>query len=86
MIYKSYLVEKNIEILKNKVVLFYGENQGMQDNFKSTIKNKNVEVEIIRYNQDEVTNDVNSFFEKIFAAPSMVCALSSRTNLAFENM
>ena len=66
MIYKSYLVEKNIEILKNKVVLFYGENQGMQDNFKSTIKNKNVEVEIIRYNQDEVTNDVNSFFEKIF--------------------
>ena len=66
MIYKSYLVEKNIEILKNKVVLFYGENQGMQDNFKSTIKNKNVEVEIIKYNQDEVTNDVNSFFEKIF--------------------
>ena len=66
MIYKSYLVEKNIEILKNKVVLFYGENQGMQDNFKSTIKNKNLEVEIIRYNQDEVTNDVNSFFGQIF--------------------
>ena len=29
MIYKSYLVEKNFEVLKNKVVLFYGENYGI---------------------------------------------------------
>ena len=29
MIYKSYLVEENINILKNNLVLFYGENLGL---------------------------------------------------------
>ena len=40
MIYKSYLLEKNIELLKNKIVLFYGENLGLKDELKEKIKKK----------------------------------------------
>ena len=38
MIYKSYLVEENIENLKNNISLFYGENIGLINHFKDKIK------------------------------------------------
>ena len=38
MIYKSYLIEKNIKTLKNNFALFYGENLGMQKDFKNIIQ------------------------------------------------
>ena len=41
MIYKSYIVEKNINNLKNKVVLFYGENLGLKNDFKKKLKSNN---------------------------------------------
>ena len=34
MIFKSYLIEKNINDLKNKITLFYGENLGLKEEFK----------------------------------------------------
>jgi hypothetical protein len=34
MIYKSYLVEQNINILKKDVVLIYGENDGLKSDLK----------------------------------------------------
>ena len=34
MIYKSFLVENNINVLKNKLILFYGENLGLINEFK----------------------------------------------------
>ena len=37
MIYKSYLVEENINIFKNNIVLFYGENLGLIEEFKQII-------------------------------------------------
>ena len=37
MIFKSYLVEENIEVLKNNFTLFYGENLGLQDDIKKNI-------------------------------------------------
>ena len=40
MIYKSYLVENNIDMLKNKITLFYGENIGLLDDFKNLIIKK----------------------------------------------
>ena len=40
MIYKSYLIENNIDMLKNKITLFYGENIGLLDDFKNLIINK----------------------------------------------
>ena len=43
MIYKSYLLEKILILLKN-IVLFYGENLGLKNEFKEKLnqKNKNV--------------------------------------------
>ena len=34
MIHKSYLVENNFNTIQNKIALFYGENQGLQNDFK----------------------------------------------------
>ena len=34
MIYKSYLVEQNIDLLNNNIVLFYGENLGLKNDLK----------------------------------------------------
>ena len=39
MIYKSYLVEQNIGILKNKLTLIYGENLGLQNDLKKKLLN-----------------------------------------------
>ena len=40
MIFKSYIIEQNIEIANNqKIFLFYGENQGLKKEFKKKIKN-----------------------------------------------
>ena len=38
MIHKSYLIEENIELLKNNIVLFYGENLGLKNDFRDKIK------------------------------------------------
>ena len=53
MIYKSYLVESNIDMLQNKIALFYGENIGLLDDFKSLIINKK-KGEIIKFIQDDI--------------------------------
>ena len=41
MIYKSYLLEQNINSIKNNIVLFYGENLGLKNELKEKIKQKN---------------------------------------------
>ena len=46
MIFKSYLVEENINLLKNQIVLFYGENIGLLEDFKDKIK--------LKYNESEM--------------------------------
>ena len=61
MIHKSQLVEHNLEILKNNIVLFYGENLGLITEFKKKIKDKNNE-KIIRFSQNEIL----SYPEKLF--------------------
>ena len=38
MIYKSYLVENNFSVFKEKLTLFYGENLGLKNDFKKIIK------------------------------------------------
>ena len=38
MIFKSYQIEQNITNLKSKLVLFYGENLGLKNDFKNKIK------------------------------------------------
>ena len=65
MNYKSYIVENNIEILKNNLTLFYGENFGLKEDFKKLIKEKNKQIiiknlfqEDITKNQELITNDI----------------------------
>ena len=33
MIYKSYLIEKDLQKIKNNFMLFYGENLGLKEEF-----------------------------------------------------
>ena len=40
MQYKSYIVEEDIDVIKESLVLFYGENLGLQNDIKSLIKKK----------------------------------------------
>ena len=65
MIFKSYLVETNLEILKEKLVLFYGENTGLKIDLRSKIKNLNKEALIINLDQDEILADENKFFNEL---------------------
>ena len=37
---KSYLLEENLDLQKNNLVLFYGENLGLINYFKEKIKKK----------------------------------------------
>ena len=55
MIFKSFLVEKNLSIIdKYFITLFYGENIGLKDEIKKRIKEKYKNYEQINFNQDEV--------------------------------
>ena len=65
MIYKSYLVEENADILKNNLVLIYGENLGLINDLKEKILVKNQKSKILKYNQDEILKNENFFFEEL---------------------
>ena len=54
MIYKSYLVEQDITVLKNNLVLFYGENAGLVNDFKEKIIKSFSKCNIIKYNQEDI--------------------------------
>ena len=40
MIYKSFLIENNINLLKNHITIFYGENLGLKQSLKKALKKK----------------------------------------------
>ena len=65
MIHKSYLVEENVEILKSNLVLFYGENLGLINDFKIKISKKNKKNKILKFNQDEILKNEKIFFKEI---------------------
>ncbi len=55
MIFKSYLVENNLSLLKDKnIILLYGENTGLKDDIKKSIIEKSKNKEIIRLTQDDI--------------------------------
>ena len=68
MNYKSYLVEENIKSLKNKIFLFYGENEGLKKDFKTKIKSVNQKAIINNLTQDEILKNEHKLFEKVFNA------------------
>ena len=65
MIYKSYLLEKDISLLKNHVTLFYGENLGLKNDFKSLVKEYYLKSEFIAFHQDEILKNENLFFNEV---------------------
>ena len=54
MIYKSYLIEGNLNKIKQKIILFYGENFGLKNTFKNEIKLINNQSEVLIFQQDEI--------------------------------
>lgn len=66
MIFKSYILEQNIEnILSKKILLFYGENEGLKREFKEIIKIKFNDTNILRISTNEVIKDKNILFKEI---------------------
>jgi len=67
MIFKSFIVEKNIALLDSYyAVLFYGENIGLKDDLKKFIKNhNNKECEQVSFHQDEIIKNPNLLNEQI---------------------
>jgi len=66
MILKSYIVEQNIEILKNyQATLIYGQNYGIKDDIKQQLKNKNKNSEIIIFFEEEILKNKNILYKNI---------------------
>ncbi len=65
MILKSYLVEENLQIIQNNMALFYGENKGQIYEIKKQITNINKPNKILKYNQDEILDNLDNFYNEI---------------------
>ena len=65
MISKSYLLENNIDQIDKNLILFYGENLGLKNDFKKKIKSNNKKIKIINFTQEEILKNENFFFSEI---------------------
>jgi len=66
MIFKSYLVEQDFEILNQEPLLIYGENIGLKNEFKKQIKKNNQNSEILNLTQEEILQKKEIFFADIY--------------------
>ncbi len=67
MIFKSFIIEKNLSLLDNyNFILFYGENLGLKDDLKDLIKTKNKNTENIFFQQDEILKNPGLLEEQFF--------------------
>lgn len=65
MILKSYTLENNKDLFKYNSVLFYGENNGLIEEFKKNIKQNFTNEEVLTYNQSEILDKEESFLLEI---------------------
>jgi len=65
MIFKSYLAEQNINSIATDLILFFGENIGLKNEFKKKIKSNNKNIKTITFFQEEIVKDENKFFREI---------------------
>ena len=65
MIYKSYKVEGDINKIRQKIVLFYGENFGLKNSFKNEIKSTNSLAEILIFHQEEIKKNNQLLLKEI---------------------
>ncbi len=66
MIYKSYLIEKNINSLQENIVLFYGENFGFKKDFKEKIKHANNNCDFLFFDQKKIFENSKIFYSELF--------------------
>ena len=62
MIYKSFLIENNINLLKNHITIFYGENLGLKQSLKKALKKKFLFSSQESLTQEEIIKDQNNFY------------------------
>jgi len=66
VILKSYIVEQNLDILKNyKATLLYGANDGIKDSIKSKLKDINKDAEIMIFFEEEIVKNNNILYKNI---------------------
>ena len=65
MIYKSFILEQNINSINEKITLFFGVNLGLKNDLKAKIIQHNENSEILRYSQDELLKDKFLFINEI---------------------
>ena len=66
MIFKSYIIEESFEPIHNcKLFLFYGENQGLKQEFKEKLKKQNKTKEILNLFQDDIIKNKNILVNEI---------------------
>ena len=65
MIFKSYQIEENLNLLKENITLIYGENLGLINSFKQKIKLEYKKNEFLSFDQQEILNDENKFFSEL---------------------
>ena len=66
MIFKSYILEKDLKIINNhSVFLFYGENHGLKKDFKENLKELNKNNEVINLFQSDVIKNKNILINEI---------------------
>ena len=66
MIYKSYLIEQKVSQLENKLLLFYGENLGLKNDFKEKLREDNNNLHIKNLSQEDVLKNEDDFFKEVF--------------------
>ena len=64
MIYKSFELNK-IKLNNHKFYLFYGENEGLKDETIKNLFEKNYQDKIQRYEEKEILDNIESFFNSI---------------------
>ena len=65
MIFKSYLIDENLDLLKNNIVLFYGENIGLINEFKKKIKDTDKDKTLLTYSENEILKGLDNFINEI---------------------
>jgi len=66
MIFKSYILEQDLKILdKYKLFLFYGENEGLKEEFKERLRLANKNLEILNLFQEEIIKNKNILINEI---------------------
>ena len=65
MIFKSYLVEQNINILNKNLILLFGENLGLKNEIKEKIKQATDNFEKLILTQEDLLNNNEILFNEL---------------------